>query len=104
MKYVVDIDGTICTSQKDGHYENAKPLSNRIKIINGLYNAGHEIHYWTARGGNSGRDLSELTKKQLEEWGCKYTSLRCDKPAYDLWIDDKSMSDKEFFYDIDNWT
>jgi len=104
MKYIVDIDGTICTWQKDGNYENAKPLIKRIERINKLYDEGHEIHYWTARGRNSGRNLTELTNKQLKEWGVKFTSLRCDKPAYDLWIDDKSMSDRDFFYDTDNWS
>ena len=31
-----------------------------------------------------------LTEKQLKAWGCKYHELKMNKPAYDLWIDDKS--------------
>ena len=96
MKYIMDIDGTICTNT-NGDYEKATPYLDRIDYINHLYDKGHEIHYWTARGGNSRRYLSELTKKQLKEWGCKYTSLRCDKPAYDYWIDDKAFNDRDFF-------
>ncbi len=96
MIYYVDIDGTICTNT-NGNYKLAKPLVNRIEIINHLYESGHEIHYWTARGGHSRKDYSELTKKQLTEWGCKYTELHMKKPSYDVFIDDKAMNDREFF-------
>ena len=96
-KYIVDIDGTICTWEKDGRYENASPYKDRILKINQLFDDGNEVHYWTARGRNSGRDLTDLTTKQLEEWGCKYTTLKCDKPAYDLWIDDKCINERDYF-------
>ena len=96
-KIIVDVDGTICTWEKDGRYENAKPYKSRIRYLNGLLEKGHEIHYWTARGRNSNRDLYDFTKKQLDNWGCKYTSFRCDKPAYDLWIDDKCLNERDFF-------
>ena len=51
----VDIDGTICTERPNiaksaVDYEAAKPLKERIDIINKLYDEGNEIHYWTARG------------------------------------------------------
>jgi hypothetical protein len=96
-KYIVDIDGTICTWEKDGRYENASPYKDRILKINQLFDDGNEVHYWTARGRNSGRDLTELTTKQLHDWGCKYTTLKCDKPAYDLWIDDKCIHERDYF-------
>ena len=50
MKYVVDIDGTICKT-KGSDYENSKPIKERIQKMNELFDEGHEIHYWTARGG-----------------------------------------------------
>ena len=56
MKYMVDIDGTICTTTADGNYEYAEPFVNRIKYFNELYENGHGIHYWTARGGATGKD------------------------------------------------
>lgn len=96
MKYIVDIDGTICYTD-NSDYANSKPMQYRIEMVNELYNRGNEIHYWTARGANSGKDWSELTAKQLKEWGCKYHFLRCDKPAYDLFIDDKCMIAREYF-------
>lgn len=96
MKYMVDIDGTICTIT-NGAYADAKPFESRIAYFNRLYDQGHEIHYWTARGGTSGLDWSDLTKSQLTEWGVKYTSFRTGKPAYDLWIDDKAINVETFF-------
>jgi histidinol phosphatase-like enzyme len=90
----VDIDGTICTLVKD--YHDAKPIPEHINKINKLYDEGHQIIYYTARGAVSGIDHTELTKQQLEEWGCKYNLLRMNhKPNYDLFICDKSKRIEE---------
>ncbi len=104
--YIIDIDGTICCQSppKDGSfdYHKAKPFRNRIKKINDLFDNGNDIHYWTARGSVSGIDHLELTKNQLKEWGCKYTSLRVgDKPHYDVWVDDKAIWSEDFFKNDD---
>ena len=91
MIIYVDIDGTICHT-KNSDYENSKPRYNQIEKINKLYNEGHEIVYWTARGGTTGIRWSKLTKKQLNEWGCKYTRIEIlKKPSWDLLIDDKTI-------------
>jgi mannose-6-phosphate isomerase-like protein (cupin superfamily) len=93
MNVYVDIDNTICTTATTGvdKYVLATPLPEKIAYINGLYESGHTITYWTARGGSSGIDQTDLTKCQLAEWGCKYHSLVMGKPSYDLLIDDKTM-------------
>lgn len=96
MIYMVDIDGTICRSIR-ADYTMAIPLMDRIEKINGLFDQGHEVHYWTARGGRTGKDWSDLTKKQLDDWGCKYTSLKMGKPSYDVWIDDLAINANNFF-------
>lgn len=96
MIYYFDIDGTICTNT-NGNYKAAKPLTNRIEFVNQLFDAGHTIVYWTARGGHSGKDYSELTKTQIDNWGCKYHELKMNKPSYDVFVDDKAFSDKEYF-------
>ena len=101
MKYIVDIDGTICeTINKD--YVNSVPNKDRIAEINRLFDEGNEIHYWTARGSMSGNDYLSLTVNQLNEWGCKYTTANVGKPVYDIWVDDKAFNDGAFFNDIDN--
>lgn len=102
MIYFIDIDGTICfTPRVDGvHlYDSCKPYPSRIKTINRKFDEGHTIIYWTARGMSTGTDWSELTKKQLDDWGCKYTELRMNKPSYDVWVDDKSFNAGDFFND-----
>ena len=102
MIYMVDIDGTICEWMKDGDYSKAVPWYSRIEKINKLYDEGHTIHYWTARGMTSHTNWEEVTKKQLFDWGCKYHTVNFKKPAYDVWIDDKAFSNKEFFGDTYN--
>lgn len=96
MIYMIDIDGTICTNTYGG-YRYAIPYPIRIEHINKLHDEGHTIIYWTARGATTGFDWSELTKQQLDSWGCKYTEIRMGKPNYDIWVDDKAISDRGFF-------
>lgn len=89
MVIIVDIDGTICTLDKLGQYENVKPIYENIDKINKLYNDGHKIIYWTARGTQTKIDWQKITYNQLCKWGCKFDDLRMKKPYYDLFIDDK---------------
>ena len=49
---------------------------SRIAKLNELFDKGHELSHWTARGGNSGIDWTELTHKQLKQWNAKHTSLQ----------------------------
>lgn len=101
MKFMVDIDGTICTNTH-GDYVNAQPFMDRIAHFNKLFDDGHEIHYWTARGSNSGIDWSTLTRQQLANWQVKYNTLKLGKPNYDHWIDDKAVNSEAYFEDIAN--
>jgi hypothetical protein len=105
MKYIVDIDGTICTPVSDGNYEDAEPIQSHIDKINKLYDEGHQIIYLTARGmGRYGDNASlakrmfyELTKDQLNRWECKYHKLMLGKPSGDYYIDDKGINSNDFF-------
>lgn len=101
MKYIIDIDGTICISY-NSDYPNAQPILHRINYFNTLYDQGHEIHYWSARGGNSGIDWTELTNQQFVDWQVKYTSMKLGKPTYDVWIDDKAYNVDNYFYTDEN--
>jgi len=105
MRYVVDIDGTICTSITNGEYSDALPIYNRIEKINKLYDKGNYIIYLTARGMgrySNNADLAkarfyEITKLQLKLWKCKYHELFLGKPSGDFYIDDKGINLDEFF-------
>lgn len=94
--YCFDIDQTICLSAP-GEYESAKPLVERIKRVNQLYEAGNYIIFLTARGSLIKKDFSELTRNQLNTWGVKYHELHMGKPFADYYIDDKAVTDTEFF-------
>lgn len=100
MIIFVDIDDTICFRNEDKvelDYTNSIPYPERIDKINKLYNEGHTIIYWTARGTKTGKNWFKITYKQLTEWGCLFHELRMGKPVYDLFIDDKNVSSNEFF-------
>ena len=92
MIYCFDLDGTLC-SQRDGDYSNAEPyVDMAIKEVNRLYEEGHIIKIFTARGSTSGRDLTDITKKQLAHWGLSYNELILKKPSYDVIIDDRAIN------------
>ena len=99
MVIYVDIDQTIANTPRDGeswNYEKSSPRTKYISKINSLFDKGNQIVYWTARGSSSGKDWSELTKSQLDSWGCKYTRIETlKKPSFDLIIDDKSIRIEE---------
>jgi hypothetical protein len=94
VKYYVDIDNTICKTIET-RYEFAKPIYENIKKINDLYDQGHEITYYTARGVTFGIDFRDVTERQLKMWNCKYHFLKMTKPAFDYIIDDKAKRIEE---------
>ena len=95
MIIYVDIDNTICFTNKD-EYDKSKPLYDNIKKINKLYDEGNKITYYTARGSTTKIDWFDLTKKQLDSWGCKYNEISVGKkPHYDLLICDKTKRIEE---------
>jgi hypothetical protein len=102
---VVDIDGTICTSEP-GNYRDATPFPERIATLNALYDTGVRITYFTARGMGRYRNsvvmsylrFYLLTRFQLKSWGAKFHSLRLGKPAGDQYVDDRARTDIDFFH------
>ena len=97
MIIYVDIDETICKTNKDRIYSKSKPFYDRIEIINKLYDEGHEIVYWTARGTGTGIDWRQVTEQQFKEWNVKYNRLEFRKPIYDVFICDKAVNSESFF-------
>ena len=96
MLIYVDIDETICNYDGAREYPLAKPIVENIEKINQLYDDGHTIVYWTARGAVSKKDHSTLTAAQLREWNAKHHKLIMHtKPHYDLLICDKTMRIEE---------
>jgi len=102
MRYCFDIDGTLCHTPNNEKgkpdYVNAKPYPFMVEQVNRLYDEGNYIILMTARGRGSGIDQSEITKKQLEEWGIKYHEMEpmFHKPNADVFIDDKGINVEEW--------
>ena len=96
MIIYVDLDNTLCKTNGLS-YEKSIPIKERILKINNLY-ISNRIVIYTARGSKTGVDHRDLTEKQLKKWGVKYHELNIgNKPVFDLLIDDRAVSDKEFF-------
>lgn len=99
MIYLFDLDNTLCKTEGND-YSNATPIQSRIDKVNKLYDEGHTIIIETARGAISGTNHFYYTQQQLFEWGLKFHTLRVGtKFHFDVSIDDKAVSDKDFFND-----
>jgi len=102
--YCFDLDKTICFQKVDKDYYNSYPDMEMVRKINILYEQGHEIIIFTARGMskfNSDIDrilnaYDEITRKQIKSWGLKFHRLIFGKPSYDFIIDDKAISIEDF--------
>lgn len=104
--FVFDIDDTIITRPVGlnhlglDKYNHCTPMVDNIKIVNDLYDSGHEIILYTARGmfvlnGNVEHvydALYDLTIQQLKDFNVKYHKLLLGKLYYDYWVDDKAIN------------
>ena len=101
-----DLDNVICSTNKNRNYSKSRPKIRAIKTVNELYERGHIIKIYTARGMGKFDGKKELVKKkyytftknQLNKWRVKYHQLLMCKPSYDIFVDDKCYG-----YDS-NWT
>ena len=93
MKIFIDIDNTIFKTVGN-KYTESTPIHENIEKANKLFDEGHSITYWTARGCVSGKtaEYFSLTYDQLKKFGAKFHELRMGKPHYDLFIDDKNIN------------
>ena len=90
MIIAVDIDGVLCPDLHD-NFKDAKPYQHAINYINSLYDAGHYILIYTARGQKDD-NLGALgeTTAQLNQWGVKYHKIRV-KQFFDILVEDKAV-------------
>jgi len=78
--YLIDIDGTITDDVPNEDLEWMKtclPYENSREIINGWYDEGHIITYFTSR---TSREHREITENWLKEHGFKYNNLLMHNP------------------------
>lgn len=101
--YCFDLDNTICITENK-NYDNCYPDLTMVEKVNFLYDKGHKILIFTARGmGRFKGDIEKVyneyfnfTEKQLKKWNVKYHKLILGKPSYEIFIDDKNLSISEF--------
>ncbi len=94
--FVVDIDGVIALLSPNNDYNLAQPNQTVIDAVNRLYEAGHHITLFTARGSMTGLDWTAVTSGQMQRWGVMHHELRLGKPAADFYVDDRNLSVHEF--------
>ena len=99
MIYMFDLDGTLFDTEIST-YDKPIPDEAMITLVNMLYDQGHTIKIFTARGSSSGIDYRDRTEKQLKEFGVKYHELIFGKPSADVIIDDISMTPEEFLNEV----
>ena len=92
MQIIIDLDGTICTEEKTFDRCNAELLPKAKLSINKLYDEGHIIIIYSARGWAE----YEMTYKWLTNKGVKFHQLVLGKPIGDFWIDDRAISFKDW--------
>ncbi len=88
LKIVIDLDGTILEEKPIKEKARAVPLPEAVEAVNRLYEMGHVIIIYSARGDH---DL-ELTLGQLSRFGVKYHHLVLGKPRGDIFIDDRALT------------
>lgn len=105
--YIVDVDLTLCSQPLiQGNYATCTPYMKMIDKVNELYDKGHTIILFTARGMCSYKeDLIDIhihIKPVLVDWlytyGVQYTKLVMGKPwgPNVHYIDDKNMTFEDF--------
>jgi len=97
MRYFFDLDETLCLTPASRDYAKAVPITKMITRVNELYDEGHDITIYTARGGTSGIDYHALNILQLSKWNVRYHHLiDKGKPPYDILVDDKAVNTNEW--------
>jgi len=84
----IDLDGTLCTEERTFDRPLAEPLPGAVVGVRELFDLGHTIVIWTARGWEQFR----VTKKWLETHEIPFHALLMGKPIMDFWIDDRAVS------------
>lgn len=82
----VDLDGTLCSEEKTFERPLARPLPGARDALNRIYDSGHTVVIWTARGWEQYR----ITKDWLDRHGFKYHQIIMGKPIAAVFIDDRA--------------
>jgi uncharacterized HAD superfamily protein len=87
MQLIIDIDGTICSEERQFSRPMAMPKDNAIEAIAKLKSQGHTIILYSSRTWAE----YEMTVDWLKRHGVEYDQLILGKPVGDYWIDDRAI-------------
>lgn len=87
MQLIVDIDGTICSEERQFSRPMASPMEHAIEAISRLKAEGHTIILYSSRTWAE----YEMTVDWLARHGVEYDQLILGKPVGDFWIDDRAI-------------
>ena len=95
--YLIDIDGTVCEdvpNEQPERMEDAEVFEDVVDIINGWYEEGHVITFFTSRTS----DLADVTERWLDANGFRYHSVLYDKPRGGNyhWVDNHTVRATRF--------
>jgi len=93
LRLIIDLDGTICTEEKQFSRSLAKPIEGALTAINKFKRLGYTIIIYSARTWAE----YEMTVDWLNKNEIIFDQLILGKPLGDYWIDDRAISFK-------NWT
>jgi hydroxymethylpyrimidine pyrophosphatase-like HAD family hydrolase len=97
MNYLIDIDGTICEdipNEEAERFPVAKVFPGAVEWVNGLYEDGHYIFFFTAREHKH----FHVTYQWLEKHGFKFHSIITNKPRGGnyVWVDNLDVTAIKF--------
>jgi hypothetical protein len=87
MKLVIDLDGTICSEEKQFSRAIAMPIKGAIDALKLMKAQGYTIIIYSARTWAE----YEMTVDWLARHGATYDQLILGKPQGDYWVDDRAL-------------
>lgn len=92
MKLIIDLDGTICTEEKQFSRSMAKPIVGAIEALNKFKLLGYTIIIYSSRTWME----YEMTVDWLNKNNVIFDQLILGKPQGDFWIDDRALQFKNW--------
>ena len=87
MKVIIDLDGTICSEEKQFSRALAKIKDGAKESLEKLRDKGYKIIIYSARTWAE----YEMTENWLKENKVPYDQIILGKPQGDYWIDDRAI-------------
>ena len=87
MKVIIDLDGTICSEEKQFSRSLAKIKDGAKESLEKLRDKGYKIIIYSARTWAK----YEMTENWLKENKVPYDQIILGKPQGEYWIDDRAI-------------